>query len=71
MGGIGGGTTGCDLRCERESQREGAEARLVFVRIRVTMVVGRTDDEDLKSVEDIFDAPQRLVACSVLNSWWL
>lgn len=51
----------------RESQRDGAEARVVFVRTRVTMVVGRADDEDLNSVEDILEALQRLVAGSVLE----
>lgn len=51
----------------RESQRDGAAARVVFVRTRVTMVVGRADDEDLNSVEDILEALQRLVAGSVLE----
>lgn len=31
------------------------------------MVVGRADDEDLNSVEDILEALQRLVAGSVLE----
>lgn len=55
------------MRWVRESQRDGAEARVVFVRTRVTMVVGRADDEDLNSVEDILEALQRLVAGSVLE----